>query len=158
MMANAIFNDGRIDAIIMVWDVPWERMTLGTSNLLSVVSLLIRDSVNRARKYLEALEDDRFVRDSRVLTTESYETILHAFQNAQKRNLTIYSLIEVKGEDAKERAFKGELQKSLRMEDYLGIGEDTGLYILLTNTDKKSAGIVLERLAERGFECSLKEG
>ncbi len=59
LMANAIYDNEEIQMILMLWRLPWERMTLGEANRLVVVSYLIQNAVLRANRYLAALEERR---------------------------------------------------------------------------------------------------
>ena len=58
-MARAIYENGDIKMIIMLWGLSWEKMTLGQANLLTVVSYLIQNAVLRAQRYMQALEENR---------------------------------------------------------------------------------------------------
>ena len=49
LMANAIYDKEEMNMIVMVWGIPWERMTLGQANLLVVISYLIQNAMLRAK-------------------------------------------------------------------------------------------------------------
>ena len=49
------------------------------------------------------------------------------------------------------------LLRNLRETDTFGVGNDGYLYILLANSNKQEANIVIRRFAAQGLVCSLKE-
>lgn len=44
---------------------------------------------------------------------------------------------------------------NLRQTDYLGTMKDGKLYVLLVNTEKEEAAIVMERFLEAGYESEI---
>ena len=151
LMANAIFDDNRMQNIIMLWEIPWERMTLGQANTLQVISLLIQNAVLRANRYLDVLHNQRFIADTRILTTEAFSELYTAYSNAVKRHLTIFTLLRVETGDENVIHASEKILAKLRFSDYLGLGDDHKLYILLTNTDLENSHFVRDRLAQIGY-------
>ena len=159
MMANAIYEGDELKNIIMLWEIPWEKMTLGQANTLQVISLLIQNAVIRANRYLEVLHSQRFIENTRILNTEAFSELYNAYANAVKRHLTVFTLLRVitGGEDVISASEK--IITKLRYSDYLGLGDDGKLYILLTNTNLENSVFVRNRLAELGYETMvLQEG
>lgn len=159
MMANAIYEGDELKNIIMLWEIPWEKMTLGQANTLQVISLLIQNAVIRANRYLEVLHSQRFIENTRILNTEAFSELYNAYANAVKRHLTVFTLLRVitGGEDVISASEK--IITKLRYSDYLGLSDDGKLYILLTNTNLENSVFVRNRLAELGYETMvLQEG
>lgn len=156
-MASAIYEGEEMQLILMVWGIPWEQMTLGQSNLLVVVSYLIQNAVLHANRYMAALEDKRYVDGIKILETESFSSLVKAFQRAMDRQLTECTLIEIIVENGDYRTAGELLTKKMRMSDYLGTLKDGKLYALLANTKSSDAGIVLKRFAECGYDARVVE-
>lgn len=155
LMANAIFENEEMQMIIMVWGIPWERMTLGQANQLVVISALIQNAVLRANRYLVALEEQRYEAGTQTLKTEAFQTLVKAYLTARNRGLTECTLLAVKveGNDYMEAAKL--LTGKLRQSDYIGTLEDGRLYTLLANTNGTDAEYVIRRFAELGYESSI---
>lgn len=85
LMANAIYDKDDMQMIIMVWGIPWERMTLGQANQLVVISALIQNAVLRANRYLAALEEQRYVAGTQTLKTDAFQTLVKAYLTARTR-------------------------------------------------------------------------
>ncbi len=45
LMVRGIYEDGKLQMVIMLWGLNWEKMTLGRANFLTVVSYLIQNAV-----------------------------------------------------------------------------------------------------------------
>lgn len=158
LMANAIFEQDRMELILMVWGIPWESMTLGQANHLVVISSLIQNAVLGANRYLATLEKQRYVGDTRILGSEAFSGLTRAFLAARKKGLTECTLLRIESErDMCE--WNGKLLSGmLRQSDYIGILEDGGLYVLLANTSRADARYVLGRFEELGFRSQVVEG
>jgi len=155
MMANAIYDNDEMQIIIMVWGIPWEAMTLGQANMMSVISALIREAVLRAGRYMKALEDQRYEKDSNLLSKEAFSALVRVFQTAHARGVTDCTILKYAGQNAVARS--EEVRAYLRQSDYLGSMEDGCLYILLPNADRRDAQFAIQRLASKGFEVSVVE-
>jgi len=157
LMANAIFENEKMQMLIFVWGLSWEQMTLGQSNQLIIISSLIQNAVLRANKYMEALEHQRYVADSRMLVEDAFSTLVNAHMQAGAKGLTECTLLRViSGIHDENQLEDGRLLASkLRLSDYVGTLSDGRLYVLLANTSKKDAGLVMSRFAELGYETEI---
>lgn len=157
LMANAIYENDEMKMIIMIWGLTWDRMTLGQANFLSVVSYLIQNAVLRANRYMNALEEKRYMEDTGILEPEAFSSLVKAYVRAQNRDLAECTLLKIQtAEDDYSHAAQ-ILGKKLRNSDYLGVLPDGGLYILLANTKKEEALIVGSRLEELGYQNEIVE-
>lgn len=157
LMANAIFENGEMQMIVMVWGLSWENMTLGQANQLVVVSSLIQNAVLRANRYLAALENERYETGTKMLEKESFRTLLNAFIKAESKDLTECSVIRVDLNGQDRQNVINVVEKSLRQSDYYGSLDDNALYALLANTDETDAEYVLRRFTEKGLEARILE-
>ena len=158
LMANAIYENDEIRMIVMVWGIPWERMTLSQANLLVVVSYLIQNAMLRANRYLDALREERYIKDSMILEPEAFESLVRAYVKARKKNLTQSTLLRIEDSDAYETTvISDELNTKLRQSDYLGMTKNGNIYVLLTNTNETEASIVIQRFLESGFRSHIVE-
>ena len=152
LMANAIFEGDKMQNIIMLWEIPWEKMTLGQANTLQVISLLIQNAVLRANRYLDVLHNQRFIENTRILNTEAFKSLYTAYANAVKRHLTVFTLLRVETGNENVISASERILSKLRFSDYLGLGEDNKLYILLTNTNLENAVFVRDRMTQLGYK------
>lgn len=157
LMARGIYEGGEVQMIIMLWGLSWEKMTLGQANFLTVVSYLIQNAMLRAQRYMQALEDQHYSRDSEILEPDAFESLVQAYMNAEIKNLVECVLVKVDISKEQYREIDEHMSGQLRDSDYLGIMPDGNLYILLTNTTRESAVIVQERFEKNGYKTECVE-
>lgn len=151
LMATAIYEEEEIRLIIMVWGLSWEHMTLGEANFLTVVSYLIQNAVLRAQRYIKALEEARYREGSEILEPEAFESLVRAYEHAQGRNLTQYTLLCVSEQPERYKKICSDMRGLLRSTDYMGMRADGKLYVLLTNTGRTDAVFVEQRFEKKGY-------
>lgn len=157
LMANAIFENDRMEMLVFVWGLSWEQMTLGQANQLSIISSLIQNAVLRANRYMEALEQQRYVEDSRMLTTEAFVTLVNAHMRASDKGLTECTLLKILNGTGDNVQDGKQLAAKLRLSDYVGTLRDNCIYVLLSNTSKKEAEYVINRFEKIGYTTEFVE-
>ena len=157
MMAYCIYEEEKMETIILLWSSPFERMTIDESNRLIVISKLIQKSVKRSAAYLDLLKNKRYQDDSPALRTDAFEELVNTYHEAGEKNLTEYILLQVVS--AKSGLTKAGIiiSETLRATDYLGYRNDGNLYILLTSTDKKGCSYVQRTLEQKGIHTVISE-
>ena len=155
LMANAIFEGGQMKMLIFLWGLGWERMTLGQANYLVVVSYLIQNAVLRARRYMSALEEKRYLKKSRILEPDAFRTLVKSYSHAANRNLVEYTLLRIHTPN-KIKTTANETEKFLRSTDYFGVLSNKKLYVFLANTSAEDAVYVQKRFAENGYETTIE--
>ncbi len=156
VMASAVYSEDSMQLIIMLWGVPWERMTLGEANRLTIVGFLIQNAVVRANRYLDALRNQRYVEGTRVLEEEAFTHLAKAFFDARDKGLTEYIMLEILTAERNYEHVADRLEAAIRHTDYLGIFKGR-LYVLLPNTNKENMGGIMERFKKLGYECRIDE-
>lgn len=158
LMANAICDDNdEVQMLVMIWGIPWESMTLGQANQLVIISSLISRAVIRANRYLKALEEQRYVADSKMLEPEAFTELLRAYMVAQDKGLTQSVILKIKTEAPFYMEASQRIMEKLRESDYIGIAKNGGLYVLLPNTKAADAKFVRKRLTALGYESKIVE-
>lgn len=157
VFASAIYSEGEMQLILMVWGIPWRRMTLAEANRLTIIGTLIQSATVRASRYLDSLRNQRYVQGTNVLNEEAFSHLTSAFFEAREQGLTECALVEIMpGYQSQEQA-AAMLHDSIRPTDYLGILENGQLYALLSNTDHEGALRVRERFQRLGYDSLIKE-
>lgn len=157
MMASAVYSEDDMQLILMLWGVPWERMTLGEANRLTIVGYLIQNAVVRANRYLDAIRNQRYVEGTSVLGQEAFTHLAKAFFDARDKGLTEYVLMEILTEDKNYEHVAEMLGSTIRQTDYLGIFKEGRLYVLLSNTNKDNVGGIIDRFRALGYESRIDE-
>ena len=158
----------RLEYILMVWNLPLEKISLHQINLMKVIGTMIHNSIKRADTYLEALGEKRFLPGTGILNREAFAEAVQVSSEGTQKRYADFSLIRLEGAgkvpEEPETENEEHLQscehlcrQKLRDTDMIGLGEDGYLYILLSNTNPKEARTVCRRLEEAGMSCSLAE-
>ncbi len=158
LMAGAVYEAEEMRLILMIWSIPWQRMTLGEANRLTIVGALIQNATLRANRYLEALKDQRYIKGTNILSVEAFSLLVKAFFEARNRELTECTLVEILAREQDCEQAAAALSSKIRQTDYMGVLEDRKLYILLPNTDEENARSVMERFRASGYRSRIRKG
>lgn len=157
LMADAIYSEDDMQLILMVWGIPWERMTLSQANMLVVIGYLIQNAVVRANRYMAALEKQRYIEGTKILETSAFTELVDAYLRARNKSLTECAILRIEVSPEQQETAAAALTKLMRQSDYIGKLEDGNLYALLSNTENKDADFVIRRFAEVGYKSWIKE-
>lgn len=155
LLASAIYRSEKPIEIIMLWGLPFEKMTLYHTNLLTVLGYMIYNSVERADRYLEALATTRFIPDTKLLTKDAFQELHTTYQDAMEKGFTECTVLQVSSEANRNyKEWSDILSSKLRFSDYLGIGGEGEVCILLTNSSLQDAQFIIQRFAQIGITCT----
>ncbi len=164
-MAYGLRHGETLEYILLVWELPFEKISLHQMNLLKVVGYMIQNAITRAAGYLDAVGDRRYLPETSILNAEAFAKERETSMEISKRDYADNALIRVESAGKADSLMENEqellrynalLLKNLRETDRFGVGEDGYLYILLSNSNAQEADIVIRRFAAQGVVCSLK--
>lgn len=156
-MAYCIYEEGKMNMMILLWSIPFERMTIDESNRLIVLAKLIQKSVNRSAAYLDLLKNKRYQDDSPALRADAFEELVNTYHDAGEKNLTEYILLQIVSAEHGLKEAEILISKTLRATDYIGYRNDGNLYVLLTSTDKRGCEYVQKNLEQKGIYTVVSE-
>ena len=157
MMACCIYEEEQMEMMILLWSIPFERMTIGEANRLFVISKLIQKAVKRSAEYLDLLKNERYQDESPALKAEAFEELVATYHEAGEKNLTEYFLLQVVSAEGGMKNAGNIIGRVLRHSDYIGYRNDGRLHILLTGTDRKGCGLVQNNLEQKGIRTVICE-
>ena len=74
----------RMELILMIWGIPWQRMTLPEANRLTIVGSLIQNAVVHANRYLDALTSQRYLEQTNIMSPDAFGQLVRAFFGEDK--------------------------------------------------------------------------
>ena len=157
MMAYCIFEEEEMNMMILLWSIPFERMTFDEADRLTVIGKLIQKSVKQSAMYLDLLRNERYQDESPALKAEAFEELVNTYHEAGGNNLTRYILLQVVSAESGTEGAGNTIAENLRATDYIGYRKDGNLYILLTGTDRKGCAFVQNNLEQKGIYTSISE-
>lgn len=139
------------EAVVLIKTLPYECETLYHINLLKTMSLLLRDSMEKALQYEELSREERYVRGTDILKPEAFRKRVHLAEEKADKCMAEYCVVELiySGSPAEAASSAGQ---TLRVTDCLGIDENGRLFALLNNTAPGN----LEHLKERLLTCGVE--
>lgn len=156
-MAAPVIDRDRVLAIILVEHMDFEKLTLHYQNLFKVVVSLVSSAISRAYAYEEAVLEKKYIPETAILRKEEFESILKIKSDARRNNYAEYTHLRVTRTNNIEeiKQFSNRINDSIRDSDCMGVASDDYLHILLSNTNRRDAQIVINRLIKMGVETEL---
>ena len=143
--------DGVPKAVVLIKKLPYECETLYHVNLLKTLSLLLRDSMEKALQYEKLSRGEHYVKDTDILKPEAFQQrVLLAGEKAEK-SMADYCVVELTSSASLEE-IADAVSRTLRVTDCLGLDKEGKLLALLNNTGPGS----LEPLQKRLLACGVK--
>ncbi|AZN39572.1 GAF domain-containing protein [Paenibacillus albus] len=157
LMSAPVQNGGETVAVICIDGVQFEKFSLYHQNLFKVTVELVSSALSRAFSYVEATESNRYVEGTSILQKEVFASILESKKLAKEKHRINYILLSCQGKVESNLDKISAISKLLRETDYIGIGQDDDVWILLSNTAPSDAENVFKRFAEKNIALTLLE-
>ncbi|WP_284641339.1 NAD-dependent epimerase/dehydratase family protein [Paenibacillus silviterrae] len=151
LLAAPVLSNGEVVAIISIHDMKFEHFTLYYQNLFKVMVDLISSALTRSLIHVEATSNRRYIEGTNVLTPEVFADILVNKKTASSKHGISYVLLStVEAMDASHE-YSQKIAKSLRETDYIGMGPNGDIQVLLSNSSLDEAQFVLDRFRSNGI-------
>lgn len=138
-------------AVVLIKTLPYECETLYHINLLKTLSLLLRDSMEKALQYEELSRAERYVKDTDILRPEAFRKRVRLAGEKAEKCMAEYCVVELVYSGSLAVAASA-VSRILRVADCLGTDEEGKLFVLLNNTGPEN----LEHLQKRLLSCGVK--
>lgn len=150
MFAVGIYNEKKLEAVIMVWSMALENLCLHKSNLLSMLAKLMEHSTTRALRYMESVKHFTYISGTMVMGAEAFGDMLDIYCEGETEGVLEYTLLKVTGSEEKLGPLYVVLEELTRETDYLGVDAGGTIYVLLTNSNEKESESVVRRWESEG--------
>jgi len=155
IMMAPVLEEKNVIAVISIHGTAFENLTMHYENLFQTVVGLITNALKRAYFFEASLKDKRYIPNTRILTSFTFEKILKEIRNNKAELGMSYTLLRVGRNDKSLEEISGRTVQVIRDNDYVGTSDDGSIYILLSNTKNDYAGLVLDRLKKAEINASL---
>ncbi|PAB57748.1 NAD-dependent epimerase/dehydratase family protein [Anaeromicrobium sediminis] len=157
IMAAPIVKDNRVFGIIAIYKVKFEKLTLYYENLFKILTGLISDSLSMAYVHEQSIMSEKYIEDTFILKTNEFESVLETIKQKYEKFNMDYLLLKINTLEPYKK-ISGKLKPIIRADDYIGLGKDNKLYLLLTNAKVKDMDIISHKLKRKGIHVSLVQG
>ena len=151
-LAAPISYEGRVIAVLQIYNLDFEQWSLYQQNLLSITARLVSSSLARAYAWEQETADQKYLNNTRILRSEEFQKVIEEFRERRRMQpdypVTLLAL-KVNGRSYSE--LDHQIAHSIRGEDFMGATE-TGVSVLLPDVAGKTLDMVRERLAKVGIE------
>lgn len=156
-MAAPVQIKGETVAMIAIDSMKFENFSLYYQNLFKITIELVSSALSRAFSYTEATESKRYLDGTPILKQEVFAMILNSKRHAREKHNIHYLLLSASTDGVNIKEYAEKLTSILRETDYIGLGGDGQLQVLLSNTGLDDAAHVLKRFADKHVSLQLLE-
>ncbi|WP_346353112.1 NAD-dependent epimerase/dehydratase family protein [Azotosporobacter soli] len=150
-MAAAIRYQNKTIAIVQLYNLPFESMTLHQSNLLRVTALLIADALGKAHSYELSSSEKQQVSGTQLLLPDAFAKLQQEMTKRSLKHNQPCTLLRLRDKREDLVALYHSLANVIRAEDYAGLDPSGHVLLLLQNVTREMLPVVQERLAQKGF-------
>ena len=125
-----VFEDRNVIAVVSVHKTAFENLTMHYENLFQTIIGLITNALKRAYFFEASLKDKRYVENTRILTSQTFEKILAEIRNNKEELGMSYTLLKVDRGEESLKEISDKAISGIRDNDYIGLSNDENIYIL----------------------------
>ncbi len=153
---SAVYNeDGSVDAIIMIWAMGLDQISLYQSSLIAVLSRLVEKTMVSALEYENVYFENSFIGDTRVMEIQAFKEKLEVYDNGAENGLMSYTILKLDtGMEKVTPLVLSIVEKLVRDTDFIG-SDMYDVYILLASSDEKDTQYVLDRFMKNGINSMI---
>lgn len=153
--AAPICREDGLKAILMLWDVPFEKQSRYYENLFSVVAGLVESALLRTMRYYD-LAGDRYLPGTLLLNDKEFKAVLDVYQDIHKNRVGQFLLLKILQDMPLPLSELSEkIGRIIRSTDLAGQSEDGDIYVLLPQADLENLPIIRQRFEKQGLKCIL---
>ena len=150
-MAAPVLHDGKVIAIIQLYGLSFEALSLYQLNLLKITTMLIGGALTRAYLHDSELRGIKYLPDTEILVPQEFAKVLEAAKKRKQLYNQPAVILRIVEEKPDYKQLYTLLIGVIRAEDYIGIKEDGYIYILLSNISFDMVEDVSRRLKTKGM-------
>lgn len=152
-LSTPIIYENRVIALISLYEVNFENITLHYKNLFTVVVNLVSASISKSLRFDELLFKKKHIKNTYILKNEYFANILKIKEDAKEKINVDFVLVKINYNHAWLEEISDILTSILRENDYIGMIDKT-LYVLLSNIDAEQSKKIIAKLRRNGVEIA----
>jgi UDP-glucuronate decarboxylase len=150
-----------IFAVIFIYNLSFESMTLYAENKFRVVLKLVASALFGAKRIEMARHEEIYVEGTTIMLSDALRKIIYSKIQARNEFKVEFTVLEVNGfkehsaDDIDINDLSEALSKLLRESDYVGLNKYNRINLVLSNTSEAIAGFVIKRLQKSAVYTRL---
>ncbi len=154
-MAAPMFYTNRVAGVLIMHKANVEDLTLSYSNMFEITTSLANQAFNKAYAYHNAQEDELYIDGTEILKPIPFKGKLHIVDEQIKDGKATAALLDIGTRQSKK--YFEKVRALVRDVDYVGVGENGRVMILLSGIKREDVPIVQNRLKTNGIESRVLE-
>ena len=144
-----VYNEEKLIALVVIWRAGVDQMTLHYSNLFTIISGLIQESLVRAVKFHKLRESTSYYPDTRILLKEPFWEAYRANLTLAEQEKAGFCLIVVTISKHNMAAQNSQIESCIRDSDIVGAINEKQYCIILKNVSSDDIKTLLSRFASK---------
>jgi len=153
MIAPILYED-KVIAIVELYGLTFESLTLYHQNLFKITALLISEALTKAYLYELGVQDKKYLSGTRILTPVEFEKVLAEVSKRKDSFNYETALLRLLEKRTDFEKLYHTLTSCIRAEDYVGLRSDGSMYVLLLNISRNLVADVRARLKAAGVDST----
>ncbi|MBC8015307.1 MAG: NAD-dependent epimerase/dehydratase family protein [Sporomusaceae bacterium] len=150
-MAAPVVHEDKVIAIVQLYELPFEALSLYQMNLLKITTMLIAGSLARAYLHGSELRSIKYLPDTEILVPQEFVKVLDAARKRTELYNQSAALLRIVEKPPDYKQLYTLLTGVIRAEDYIGMKPDGYIYLLLSNISANMVEEVGKRLKVKGI-------
>ena len=127
-LAAPISYEGRVIAVLQIYNLDFEQWSLYQQNLLSITARLVSSSLARAYAWEQETADQKYLDNTRILRSEEFQKVIEEFRERRRMQPDYpVTLLALKVNGLSYSELDHQIAHSIRGEDFMGGDGDGGL-------------------------------
>lgn len=157
MYLTGVQSDGSYRLLILIYRPHFEQMSSYYENLIRILRRLMENFLIKAWAYQKARYGDTYIPGTMLVNSDYLAKLYEIQRNMRENHVSDFRVLRLWRGDMSLEELSSRLEKSSRVSDTAGLGEDGNVYVLCSQVSEATEKIVLERFRKLGFQTELVE-
>ena len=157
--AAPIFDGEDLIALVMIYNVDFEKHTLYYQNLFQITVNLIQNSLVKAYRYNNIYLEKAYLKGTNIYAPKEFAEEIKILEEAKEEMNLKYIKAKLKWDNSKNPDIKEKsekMSKFLRSTDFIGCDEENNFYAVFLQTDKQHVNSIKSRFEELEIGLELE--
>ena len=152
-----INSEEGISVLILIYNAEFRQASNYYMNLIRVLAGLMENFIVKAWDYQKLQLQEIYVTDTMFVKEDYFRKQLEIRKEMVENRLTSIRLFEIDADKRSPYEISSALEKAIRTNDFACITESGKIYVLVSQVDEDSEGIILDRLTKIGLNARVVE-
>lgn len=157
LLVMPVLDRGNAVGSILIYSSEFERLTLSYQNYFRIITNLISSALFKAYAYDVAIENEKYIPRTHILKPAIFHEMVASKRVLRKNYNLNFIILKIILNGVPQKSAADAVGGIIRDTDFMGLDEESNLFLVLGNTNEREAEFVTSRLAKLGFSAELIE-